>query len=135
MIHLTGLSISTTFSLEKIGLFPTISFGKVNFSLGYIILYLGELGPTFGKTGLTGGTCPDPAFSLEGVNLPLGEKTLFLEEHSLNQPVSFSLRALNLPHRGVGLSTTFSLGGTNSSSKEFDLPFGENFLSLENWFY
>ena len=42
-------------------------------------------------------------FSLEeknlpfgGVNLPLGEKTLFLEEHSRNLLASFSFGAVNL---------------------------------------
>ena len=50
----------------------------------------------------------------------------------MNLPESFSLREMNLPHGGVGLSTTFSLGGMNSSSKEFVLPFGESFLFLEN---
>ena len=39
--------------------------------------------------------------SFRGVNLPLGEKALFLEEHSLNLPVSFSLRVVNLPHGEV----------------------------------
>ena len=102
---------------------------------------------------MTRGTCPSPAFSLKevklsaifflrgnnlpfgGVNLPLEEKSLFLMEHSLNLHVSFSLGALNLPHGGVVLSTTFSLGGMNSSFAEFVLPFGENFLSLEDWLY
>ena len=59
------------------------------------------------------------------------EKALFLEEHFLNLPASFSLGEMNLPHGGVGLSTTFSLGGLNSS-REFVLPFGESFLFLEN---
>ena len=99
---------------------------------------------------MTGGTCFSPAFSLKevklsaifslggknlpfrGVNLPLGEKARFLTEHYLNLPVSFFLGVLNLSHGGVGHSTTFSLGGTNSSSGEFVLPFGESFLSLEN---
>ena len=102
---------------------------------------------------MNGGTCPSPAFFLEEVklsaifflrgknlpfgevNLPLGEKALFLEEHSLNLLVTFYLEALNLPHGGVDLSKTFSLGGTNSSSREFILPFGEIFLFLENWLY
>ena len=65
------------------------------------------------------------------VNLPLGEKPLFLKEHSLNLLTSFSLREMNLPHGGVGLSTTFSLGGMNYS-REFVLPFGESFIFLEN---
>ena len=75
------------------------------------------------------------AFSFRGVNLPLGKKALFLEEHSLNLLVSFSLGAMNLPHGEVVLYAPFSLRGTNSSSREFVLPFGENFLSLENWLY
>ena len=146
MIHLTGLSISTTLSLEKTGLFLTISFGEVNLSLGDIILYLGELGPPPGKTCMIRGTCPFPTSSLKevtfsialsfgGVNLPLEEKSLFLEEHSLNLPASFFLGAMNLSCGGVGLFVAFSLEGTNSSSREFVLPFGENFLSLENWLY
>ena len=116
-------------------------------------MYLGELSPFPGKIGLAGGTCLSHVFSLGevklfaifsleeknlpfgGLNLLLGEKSLFLEEHYLNLHVSFSLGGLNLPHGGVGLSTTFSLGGTNSSSREFLLPLGENFLSLENWLY
>ena len=65
------------------------------------------------------------------MNLPLREKALFLKEHSLNLPASFSFGEINLPHRGVCLSTTFSLGGMNSS-REFVLPFGENFLFSEN---
>ena len=108
-------------------------------------MYLGELGPPPRKTCMTRGICP-PAFYLEevklstifslgGKNLPLREKDMFLEEHSLNLPISFSLGALNLPHEGVGLSTTFFIGGTNSSSREFVLPIGESFLSLENWLY
>ena len=63
--------------------------------------------------------------SFRGVNLPIGEKPLFLKEHSLNLPASLSLGAMNLPHGRVGLSTTFSLGGTNPS-------LGESLISLEN---
>ena len=70
--------------------------------------------------------------SFRGVNLPLGEKALFLEEHSLNLPASFSLGEVNLPHGEVVLSATFSLRGMNSSSGESVLRFGENFISLEN---
>ena len=70
-----------------------------------------------------------------GINLPLGEKALFLKENSLNLPISFSLGVVNLPYGGVGLSAAISLGGTNLSPREFILPFGENFLSLENWLY
>ena len=88
MIHLKGLYISTTLYLEKIGLFPTISFGEMNLSLGDIILYLGELGPPPKKTGMIGGTCPSIAlslgevklsiiFSLEDKNLAFGEVILF----------------------------------------------------------
>ena len=109
MIHVIGLSIYATLSLEKTGLFPTISFGEVNFSLGGIILYIGELGPFLGKIGMIGGICLShvfsfvemklsATFSLEeknppfgGVNLPLEEKALCLEKHSLNLPASFSL--------------------------------------------
>ena len=68
------------------------------------------------------------------MNLPLGEKARFLKEHSLNLPASFSFWEMNLPNGGVGLSTTFSLGGMNSS-REFVLPFGESFLFLENRLY
>ena len=153
---------------KKTGLFPTISFGEVNLSLGDVILYLRELGPSPRKTTLTGETCHSPAFSLrevklyaifflrgknlrgtilsssrnlllfrgttlspypllrnlpsalslgkaglltfflrmvtfpttlsfKGVNLPLGEKAMFLEEHSLNMPASFFLGVVNLP--------------------------------------
>ena len=116
-------------------------------------MYIGELGAPPRKIGMTGGKCLSyvfspgevklsTIFSLEdknlpfgGVNLPLREKALFLKEHFMNLFMSFSLGALNLPYGGVGLSTTFSLGGMNSSSGEFVLPFGESFLSLENWFY
>ena len=94
-----------------------------------------------------GGICLSPAFSIEkvklfvifsleeknlpfgGINLPLREKTMFIKEYSLNLPASLSLGAMNLPHGRVGL---FSLGGMNSSSREFILPFKESFLSLEN---
>ena len=100
---------------------------------------------------MTRGTCPSLVFSLEElklsasfylggknlpigrVNLPLGENALLLEEHFLNLLVSLSLEVLNLTHGGIGLSTSFSLGRTNSSFEEFVLPFGENFLSWENW--
>ena len=82
------------------------------------------MGPLPEKIGMTRGKC-----------LSLGEKALFLEEHSLNMPASFSLGAVNLPHGWVGLSITFSLGGANSSSVEFVLPFGESFLSLKTWIY
>ena len=200
MICLIGFSFYATSSLEKIGLFPTISFEEVNlylgditvylgeigppsrkiglsretclsltfflgevklsaifsleeknlpleevkFSLVNIILYLGEMGPPFGKIGLSGETCLSPAFflgqltfpidlSFRGVTLPLGEKDFFLEEHSLNLHASFSLGEMILPHGGVGFSTTFSLGGTNSFSREFVLHFGEGFFFLENW--
>ena len=134
-------------------MFPTISFRDVNLYLGDIILHLGELGPFPRKIGLIGGICLSHVFflgevnlsvifSLEEknlpfgeVNLPLGENALFLEEHSLNLLVSFFLGALNLPYGGVGLSTPFSLGRTNSPSGEFVLPFDESFLFLENWLY
>ena len=66
------------------------------------------------------------------MNLPLRENAFFIEDHSLNMLASFSLRAVNLPHGEVVLFATFSLRGMNSSSREFVLPFGENFLSLEN---
>ena len=66
------------------------------------------------------------------MSLPLREISFFLEEHSLNLLASFFLKEMNLPYGGVGLSTTFSLGGMNSS-REFVLPFGESFLFLENW--
>ena len=65
------------------------------------------------------------------MNLLLGEKALFLEEHSLNLHASFSLREMNLAHEGVGLSTTFSLEGMNSFG-EFVLHFGESFIFLKN---
>ena len=134
--------------------FSSFSLREMNLFLVNIILYLGEMGPPFGKIGLTGETCPSLAFflrevklsaifsprekilpfggvilssyrnllllkgttlspyphlghlpstlslrtvtfpvtlSFRGVNLPLGEKALFLEEHSLSLPVSFSL--------------------------------------------
>ena len=61
------------------------------------------------------------------------ENTLFLKEHSLNLPTSFSIGAMNLPYGGVGLSAVFSQGGTNPSPREFILPFGESLISLENW--
>ena len=73
--------------------------------------------------------------SFGGVNLPLREKSLFLEEHSLNLPASFSLGTVNLSHGRVGLSTTFSLGGTNPSYGEFISHFGETLISLENWLF
>ena len=38
---------------------------------------------------------------------------------------------MNLPHGGMGLSTTFYMGGMNSS-REFVLPFGESFIFLKN---
>ena len=52
---------------------------------------------------------------IRGVNLPLGEKALFLEERSINLPASFSLGEMNLPHGEVVLYAPFSLRGINSS--------------------
>ena len=87
-------------------------------------------------SALSLGTVTFPrALSFREANLSLGEKALFLEEHSLNLPVSFSLGIVNLPLREVILSSTFSQRGMNSSYREFVIPFGENFLSLENWLY
>ena len=60
------------------------------------------------------------------------EKSLFLKGHSLNLLASFFLGAVNLSHRGVGLSIAFSLEGTNSTPGEFILHFGESLISLEN---
>ena len=111
-------------------------------SLVNFILYLGEIGPPFGNIGLIGETCLSPAFflgeftfheilSFRRRDLSFGEQAIFLEEHSLNLLASFSLGEMNLPHGGVGLSTTFSLGRMNSS-REFVLPFGESFIFLEN---
>ena len=73
--------------------------------------------------------------SFRGGNLPIREQALFLEEHSLNLHASFSLGEMNLPHGEVVLYAPFSLRGTNSSSREFVLHFGESFLFLENWLY
>ena len=132
------MKLSAVFSFEEYNL----PLGEVKLSLVNFILYLGEMGPPFGNIGLRGKTCLSSAFflreltfsailSFRGVNLPLGEKALFLEEHSLNMPTSFSLGEMNLSYGGVDLSTTFSLGGMNPS-REFVLPFGESFLFLEN---
>ena len=155
MIHLTGFSLSVTSSLGELGLplrktsmdgetclSPARFLGEVKLSLVNFILYLGEMGPPFGNIGLSGETCLSLALfigelnfptilSFRGVNLPIGEKAFFLEKHSINRLASFSLREINLPYEGVGLSTTFSLGGMNSS-REFVLPLGESFLFLEN---
>ena len=49
------------------------------------------------------------ALSFRGVNLPLREKALFLKEHYLNLPTSFSLGEMDLLHGEMVLSTTFSL--------------------------
>ena len=57
---------------------------------------------------------------------------MFLEEHSMNLPASFSLGAVNLTLGRVGLSATSSLGGTNLSHGEFILPFRESLISFEN---
>ena len=64
------------------------------------------------------------------VNLLLGEKAMFFEEHSLL--ASFSLEAVHIPYGGLGLSASFSLGGTNPSPRERILPFRESIISLEN---
>ena len=116
------VKLSAIISLKENNLY----LGEVKLSLVNFILYLGEMGPPFGNIGLSGETCLFPAFFLReltcltilkfrGVNLPLREKAFFLEEHSLNPLESFSLREMNLPHGGLGLSITFSLGGMNSS--------------------
>ena len=136
---LREVKLFAIFSLEK----KNLPLGEVKLSLVNIILYLGEMGPPFGNIGLSRETCLFLAFflgeltflvilSFRGVNLSLGKKALFLEEHSLNLPALFSVGAVNLPHGEVVLSITFSLRGTNSSSREFVLPFGENLFSLEN---
>ena len=133
------VKLSAIFSLEE----KNLPLGEVKLSLVNIILYLREMGPPFGNISLSRETCLSPTFflgeftfptyfSFRVVNYPLGEKGLFLEEHSLNLPASFSLGEMNLPHGEVVLSATFSLRGTNSSSEEFVLPFGKNLLSLEN---
>ena len=44
--------------------FSCLSFGEMNLSLVNIIMYLGELGPSFRKIGLIGETCPSLAFFL-----------------------------------------------------------------------
>ena len=152
MIHLTGFSLYATSFLGELGLplrktdmvgetclSPTRFLGEVKLSLVNFILYLGEMGPPFGNIGLSGKTCLSPAFflreltfpeilSFRGGNLPFGEQARFLEEHSLNLPASFSFEEMNLPHGEVVLFAPFSLRGTNSSSREFVLPFGESFL-------
>ena len=152
--HMPFLLYNHILGKKKTGLFPTISFREVNLYLGDITLYLEELGPPFGKIGMTEKTCPSLAFflaevklstifslrekilsfggvilsscrnllflrgttlspdpplrllpfalslvtitfptalSFRGVNLPLEKKDLFLEEHSMNLHVSFSL--------------------------------------------
>ena len=133
------MKLSTIFSFEE----KNLPLREVKLSLVNFILYLGEMGTSFGNIGLSGETCLSLAFflgeltfpeilSFRGENLPLGEQALFLKEHSLNFPASFSLGEMNLPYRRVGISTTFSLGGMNSSTK-FILPFGKSFLFLENW--
>ena len=132
------VKLSTIFSFKE----KNLPLREVKLSLVNFILYLGEMGPPFGNIGLSGETCLSPAFFLGELNfleilsfrernLPLREKSLFLEEHSLNLPASFSLGEMNLPHGGVDLSPTLSLGGMNSS-REFILPFGESFIFLEN---
>ena len=121
------------FSIEE----KNLPLGEVKLSLVNIIMYLGEMGSPFGNIGLSGETCLSPTFflgeltfpvilSFRGVNLPLGEKALFLNEHSLNLPTSFSRGEMNLPHGGMGFFITFSLGKMNSSSRDFVLPFGES---------
>ena len=72
------------------------------------------------------------ALSFGEVNLPLRKEELFLKEHSLNLPASFSLRAMSLPRGGVEFSIAISLGGTNLSLGELTLPFRESLISLEN---
>ena len=103
---MTGeVNLSTIFSLKE----NNLPLEEVKLSLVNFILYLGEMGPPFGNIGLSGETCLSPAFFIGeltcpailpfgGVNLPLGEKTLFLKDHSLNLLESFSLGEMNLPH-------------------------------------
>ena len=64
--------------------------------------------------------------------LPLGEKALFLKEHSLKLPASFSLGVVSLPQEHLALYVAFSLRGSNPSLGEFILPFEESLISLEN---
>ena len=108
--------LSLAFFLGEVKLFAilflekkNLPLGEVKLSLVNIILYLGEMGPPFGNIGLSGETCLFLAFflgeltfpailSFRGVNLSLGKKALFLEEHSLNLPALFSVGAVNLSH-------------------------------------
>ena len=139
-LYLGEVKLSTIFSLKE----KNLPLGELKLSLVNIILYLREMGLPFGNIGLSGETCLSYAFflremtfpayfSFRGVNFPLGEKALFLEEHSLNLPALFSLVEMNLPHGGVGFSIPFSLGRMNSSFGEFVLSFGESFLFWKIW--
>ena len=146
----TGLAretcLSPAFFLGEVKLSTIFSLEENNQPLGEVILSSCRnlllirgttlsLDPPIGNMlfAISLGTVTFPtAFSFRGVNLPLEEKAFFLKEHSLNLPTSFSLGAMDLLHGEVVLFATFSLRGTNSSSREFVLPFGENFLSLEN---
>ena len=130
------VKLSTIFFLEE----NNLPHGKVILSSCRNLLFLRGTTlspyPSLGNlpSALSLGTITFPTtLSFREVDLPLGEKVLFLEEHSLNLPTSFSLGVVNQPRGEVVLSATFSLRGTNSSFGEFVSPFGENFLSLENW--
>ena len=132
-----GTCPSPAFSLEEVKFFAIFSLEGNNLPFrGVIISYdrnllllrgtnlspdppLGNLplALSLRKTGLFAFFLGTVTFlttlSFGGVNLPLREKALFLEEHSLNLPTSFSLGIVNLPRGGVSLSTSFSFRGTN----------------------
>ena len=152
-----GTCPSPAFSLEEVKLFAifslvekTLPFREVILSSSRNLLLLRgtTLSPypplgnlpsalSFGKTGLFAFflekvTFPT-ALSFGAMNLPLREKVLFLEEHSLNLPSSFYLGAINLPlgekalfleEHSLNLPRSFSLRAVN-------LPFGEKALFLE----
>ena len=149
---------SPTFSLGEVKLHAIFSIGEKNLPFGGVILSYGRnllllRGTTLSpypplgnlssalpleKTSLSAFilitvTFPT-ALSFRRVKrlLPLGEKALFLEEHSLNLLASFTLGLVSLPHGVLALYKAFSLRGMNLSLGEFILPFWESLISLEN---
>ena len=156
---LTGETCSSpAFSLNEVKLSAIFSLGEKNLPFGGVILSSGRnllllRGTTLStypplrnlpstlsleKTSLftffLGTVTFHAALSFKRAKrlLPLGEKTLFHKEHSLNLPASFSLGIVSLTYGEVTLSTTFSLRGTNAFLGEFILPFRESLISLEN---
>ena len=142
-----GTCPSPTFSLKEVKLFAIFSLRGKNLPFGGVILSSSRnlhllrgatpsLNPPLGNLPLALslgkivlfafflGTVTFPiSLSFRGVNLPLEEKALFLEEHSLNLPASFSPGAMNLSRGKGGPFYSLFYGRNKPISKGVHLAF------------